>query len=588
MRGDHVLKRSGTSGCSATLFSTVSVLAVSGLLLTSTDALARKKPQPQETGLFGFFDAPPPPKNNYRVYGRRKPANPSAGTGDKADAKKAAQPQDNPIKGPLVITVSLGKQRLTVHDIDGPIAESPISSGTAAFPTLQGVFTILEKSVVHHSNLYDGAPMPNMQRITWSGTAMHAGHLPGYPASHGCIRLPYNFSKKLYGMTKLGTRVIVTRDPITPTAVKHANLIAPLPAENTAEAPKPVETKVADYETVRSLALITSAAAAEAVETGSVQSAPLTGYRAKRAAERQAAEDALKKAESDKIAAEAAAKDAVAAADLAKAEAKKAGMEAARLAQEVKKAEQARIDGDRALEAFGKRYVDASTLRADEFEKAAITEQQLEDKTFELGRNLEAAKEISAKAAAAAAEANAAVLAAVAKVKEQANALSKITEDMKKAAATIDSMKRQDLVRKHPVSVLISRSSGRLYVRQGYEPIFDVPVEIKDPQVAIGTHVFTAVEQTGPGDMRWTASSIPYTALPADIAKKKKKGPVDAQTVSTHLPQTPEAALDRVSIPDDARERIADVMKPGSSIVISDYGISHQTGKFTDFILLTR
>lgn len=587
MRGEHVSKRVGAVLYTGALFSTVSALTVSGLVLTSTEALARKKPQPQSTGLFGLFDAPPPPRN-YRVYGPRKPSNRPSAAGEKATAKKEPQPQQNPIKGPLVITVSLAKQRLTVHDVDGPVAESPISSGTAAFPTLQGVFTILEKSVTHYSNLYDGAPMPNMQRITWSGTAMHAGHLPGYPASHGCIRLPHNFSKKLYGMTKLGTRVIVTRDPITPVNIAHPNLIAPLPAETTAAAPKPVETKVADYETVRSLALISTAAAAEPVETGSVDAGSLTGYRAKRAAERQAAEEALKKAEIDKIAAEAAAKDAVSAADLAKADAKKANMEAARLAQDVKKAEQARLEGDRALEAFGKRYVNAGTLRADEFEKAAATEQQLEDKTFELGRELEAAKAAAAQAASAAAEADAAVLKAVSKVKEQANALSKINEDMKKAATTIDSMKRQDLVRKHPVSVLISRSSGRLYVRQGYEPIFDMPVEIKDPQVAIGTHVFTALEQTGPTDMRWSASTIPYHALPADVAKKKKKGPVDAQTVSTHLPQTPQAALDRITIPEEARERIADVMKPGSSIVISDYGISHQTGKFTDFILLTR
>lgn len=568
---------------SAALFMGASALVISSISLGSDAALAAKKKPQQESGFFSFFDAPAPPKKPHRVYSRR-PATAPPGTVDPKAAKTAATEQ--PIKGPLVITVSLGEQRLTVHDADGPIAHAPISSGTAAYPTLQGVFTILEKSVTHYSNLYAGAPMPNMQRITWSGTAMHAGHLPGYPASHGCIRLPYNFSKKLYGMTKLGTRVIVTRDPIAPISVAHKNLIEPLPPESPVLAAAQAEQPAKSYETVRSLALISTASAAP-VETAAVPEVPLTGYRAKRAAEKKATEDALALSQASKIDAEQRARDAVSAADAAKAAAKDVNMEAARLAQELKKAEQARIEGDRALEAFGKRYAADRALPADEQAKASETERQLEDKTFELGRNLEAAQAAAAAAKAKADEANAAIAAAVTKVKTEANALSKINQDIKSAIASLDSFKRQEKVRAQPVSVFISRSTKRLYVRQGYEPIFDVPVEIKDPEVAIGTHVFTALELTGPTDMRWSATTIPYNPA-APSAKKKKKGPVDAETVSTHLPQTPESALDRIVIPEDARDRIADVMKVGSSMVISDYGISHQTGQFTDFIILTR
>ncbi|MGQ0672562.1 MAG: L,D-transpeptidase family protein [Hyphomicrobium sp.] len=590
MSGDrlsHTVRRGVRSGA---LLLSVSALVLTGSIATSEFARARKKPQ-AESSFFGFLNDPPPRPRNYRVYNQRPSAVRSKE--NKAAAKEPA-PVERPVKGPLVLSVSLARQKVTVHDIDGPIAEAPISSGTPAFPTFTGVFTILEKSVVHHSNIYAGAPMPNMQRLTWSGTAMHAGHLPGYPASHGCIRLPYNFSKKLYGMTKLGTRVIVSRDPVVPVRFAHDNLIAPLPPEQTTAGLIPAETKVAetrDYETVRSLALVSTASAAEpAVVTGSTApSEPLTGYRAKRAAEKQQTEEALKTAEAAKLEAELSAKTAVQASDAAKAAAKLARIESERLAQDARKVEQARIEADRALEAFSRKYAGAKSIRADQVEQAAKAEEELENKSFEIGRELETAREAAAKAKAASVEADAAVLAAVNTVKQQAQALSKVNQDMATAKATLDSFRRQELVRKHPVSVLISRSAGRLYVRQGYEPIFDVPVTIKDPDVAIGTHVFTAIELTGPTSMTWSASSMPYNvAPPADPKKKKKNAQYDVRPVSAHLPQTPESALDRVSIPEEARERIADVMKPGSSIIVSDYGISHQTGKFTDFIIMTR
>lgn len=569
----------------------VSTLVITALVLAPSAAEARKKQQ--DSGFFSFFDSPPPKPRNYRVYNQRRQPQPD---GDAASPKTAAKPVPTraTIKGPLVISVSLARQRVTVYDIDGPIAEAPISSGQPAFPTLQGVFTILEKSVVHHSNLYNGAPMPNMQRLTWSGTALHAGDLPGYPASHGCIRLPYNFSKQFYGMTKLGERVIVSKEPVVPIAFSHPNLIAPLPPENgTVEAnAKPAGTKVAeqvDYESVRSLGLITKADAAETIVTGSLSTEPLTGYRAKRAAEKQQTEEALQTAQSAKIDLEASAKAAVQAAEDARLAAKQARVEADRQAAAAKKAEQARIEGDRAIEAFERKYSGQTALAADEQQKAAATEQQLEDRTFVLGRELDAAREIADKAKVAANEADEAVAAAVAKVKEEAQKLAKANADIKTAQDKLDSFRRQELVRKHPVSVLISRSAGRLFVRQGYEPIFDVPVTFKDPDVAIGTHVFTALQQTGPTEMKWSASSIAYNAPPPSDPKKKKRNPTyDVAPASTSLPQTPQAALDRVTIPEDVRERIADVMKPGSSIIVSDYGISHQTGKFTDFIILTR
>ena len=98
-----------------------------------------------------------------------------------------------------------------------------------AHPTFLGAFSILEKQRWHHSNIYSGAPMPWMNRITWSGTALHAGVVPGYPASHGCIRLPYSFAPKLYDITSVGDNVVISRDRPAPALIEHPNLFQPLP-----------------------------------------------------------------------------------------------------------------------------------------------------------------------------------------------------------------------------------------------------------------------------------------------------------------------------------------------------------------------
>jgi len=118
--------------------------------------------------------------------------------------------------GPVVIIVSLPGQRMYVYRNGVRIGVSTVSTGTKSHATPRGVFTILQKKVSHESNLYKGARMPHMQRLTWTGIALHAGHLPGYPASHGCVRLPVNFAAKLYSVTNNGTSVIVTDDKFAP------------------------------------------------------------------------------------------------------------------------------------------------------------------------------------------------------------------------------------------------------------------------------------------------------------------------------------------------------------------------------------
>jgi lipoprotein-anchoring transpeptidase ErfK/SrfK len=111
--------------------------------------------------------------------------------------------------GPLFLVIDLSTQRATLYRNGVVIAASTVSTGSRGRNTPTGVFTILQKEVYHRSRTYDDAPMPYMQRLTWKGVALHAGHVAGYPASHGCIRLPRGFAKKLYAVTRLGTPVMI-------------------------------------------------------------------------------------------------------------------------------------------------------------------------------------------------------------------------------------------------------------------------------------------------------------------------------------------------------------------------------------------
>ena len=127
--------------------------------------------------------------------------------------------------GPVVVIVSLPDQVMYVYRNGVRIGRSTVSTGTAGHRTPTGVFTVLQKKVDHESSIYKGAKMPNMQRLTWTGIAMHAGQLPGYPASHGCVRLPEDFAAKLYTITKLGTTVVIADNKSSPINTTKPGLI---------------------------------------------------------------------------------------------------------------------------------------------------------------------------------------------------------------------------------------------------------------------------------------------------------------------------------------------------------------------------
>ena len=155
-------------------------------------------------------------------------------------AAQAQEPFGSVPKGPVQIIVSINEQKLHLYSDGREVATSLVATGVPQLPTPTGVFSVIGKERFHRSNIYSGAPMPFMQRITWSGVALHEGENIGHPASHGCIRMPHDFAVKLYGFTKMGARVIVARDELKPVDVADAHLFVHKVAPPPAPAPTPV------------------------------------------------------------------------------------------------------------------------------------------------------------------------------------------------------------------------------------------------------------------------------------------------------------------------------------------------------------
>lgn len=128
-------------------------------------------------------------------------------------------------EGPMLLVVSLATQRAVLYRNGIPVAITTVSTGRSGHRTPTGVFTVLERDAVHYSSLYNSAPMPHMQRLTWGGVALHGGDLPGYPASHGCIRLPREFARLLFGVTRLGMTVVITTEAMVPRVAPAERLL---------------------------------------------------------------------------------------------------------------------------------------------------------------------------------------------------------------------------------------------------------------------------------------------------------------------------------------------------------------------------
>jgi hypothetical protein len=290
-------------------------------------------------------------------------------------------------------------------------------------PTPLGVFSVISKQRWHRSNIYSAAPRPYMQRITWSGIALHAGVVPGHPASHGCIRLKNDFAVRLWHLTKRGTRVIIAHGDVQPVEITNPHLFQPKAASSSSE-----------------------------FQTATVAT-------------------------------------------------KSIGTAAATQGSLVSNAE----------------APEAASLQVPGLALAA-------------------------------------------------SAPKKIV----------------------PISIFVSRKLSKLFVRQGFTPLFDVPVKIENPEEPLGTHVFTAMEFQNEGTaIRWSVVSIPEE-LPhmSEDATKGREAPAK-QTVPGPLPDKANAALNRIEIPQGTVEKISELLTPASSLIVSDNGISQETGKDTDFIVVT-
>jgi hypothetical protein len=405
---------------------------------------------------------------------------------------------------PILAIVSLRDQRITVYDANGWILRAPVSSGQKGRETPAGIFSVIQKDAEHYSNLYDDAYMPNMQRITWSGIALHGGPLPGYPASHGCVRMPFDFAARLFDETPIGMRVIVAPTDVAPVEIAHPILSLSKPEAVALAAARAAEAAEATRKADQA-----KAAAAQAFRDSSRAMMPL-----------RVAENLKVRAEAQLASAETALGSAISAEAKEQAEAAKA----------------------KAIARIAELQLQWSTAKA------------------ELEPKLDAVN--TAREASVAAET--ARVAAVAAARQTARQLE-------------------------PVSVLISRKTQKLYVRQAFEPVLEIPVTIQDADRPIGTHVFTALERpSGDTDIRWSVVSLDGGRPQGGAVEPHGLGRNDrGRDIGPMMtdPDSAKSALDRIVIPQDALDRIAG-MAPRSSLIITDEGLSSETGNGTEFVVL--
>jgi len=445
---------------------------------------------------------------------------------------------------PVIAVVSIKDQRVSVYDAKGEALHSRVSTGQTGYETPVGVFSVLQKQEEHYSNIYDDASMPFMQRITWSGIALHAGALPGYPASHGCIRMPYEFAQQLFPLTRLGLRVVVAHDDTAPAPISHPLLPKPLPAGETAVAvPATFENDVVDQD-----------------QRGAFE--PDVSKWPARAAQMQALKTIASEKSLEAQTAISQADDLQAVVDDKAATRKIAAKALARLEAAKKKADKAVTRADQRLLAAKK---PATQKKAENAKAKAAAKAKV------IGDKYDAAK---------------------ADLEKAEKELAAATEEWKKAdavKATFVAAMQKAKWKTLPLSMFISRKTQRLYVRQGNEPVFDAPITISEPDDPIGTHVFTAVSYKDQGkDLRWQVVSIARRSAEDDDPasyKKRRRADIDYDAPQTDAKEA-SAALDRITIPPDVASRLSGYVWPGSSLIVSDEPLSKETGKATDFVVV--
>ncbi|CCD98677.1 L,D-transpeptidase [Bradyrhizobium sp. STM 3809] len=532
--------------------------------------------------------------------------------------KEAAKPQ-----GPVTIAVSISKQQLKVYDANGLFAEAPVSTGMKGHSTPMGVFSVIQKQKFHRSNIYSGAPMPFMQRITWSGVALHAGVLPGYPASHGCIRMPASFAPKIYGWTRMGSRVLVTPSEVAPANFSHpllAALKAPQPSASIQpDANSPTTTKsdkgaaLAPTITVATIDLratighgegaraaddampaareLRTADASNAVPAVASDAAPTAEpVQSVRIETRDVAAD-LKPAVAESSLSSAASTD----------EAKPVSDVAPTLDGQPAETAQA-TPPEKAVEAPAKLDATGSTdlMPADAKATAANATETKATETKAPDAEATETKAADVKPAGAkTADQPAAPSTTTADAPAKALDDKDATKDQSRVAAPDKPIApKPELKRNSQVAIFISRKDSKLYVRQNFAPVFNTPVTIAPSDKPLGTHVFTATaDKTDPATMHWSVISLPATARSVaahdGADKATRRGKKSAEAVADAKPvllqSSPAEALDRITIPADVMAWLGEALSAGSSLIVSDQGINQgETGEGTEFIVSLR
>jgi L,D-transpeptidase catalytic domain len=232
-------------------------------------------------------------------------------TADALTQGRAAQPAETTAPRnagePIMAIVSIKSQQVTFYDAEGWILRAPVSTGIKERETPAGVFAVVDKEIDHRSNMYDDAWMPHMQRITWNGIALHGGPLPGYAASHGCVRMPFGFAERLFGKTRIGMRVIISPNDAEPIELSHPALFMPK-ADAVAAAPARAETLAREAaEAAKAVDAAKKAAVTAERETASLAASlrNLTSLKTRADAELASADRALAIANTDQAKAQA-------------------------------------------------------------------------------------------------------------------------------------------------------------------------------------------------------------------------------------------------------------------------------------------
>jgi len=325
--------------------------------------------------------------------------------------------------------------------------------------------------------------------------ALHEGVLPGYPASHGCIRMSHDFAQKLWPITNLGVRVIVAHHELAPVDFAHPKLFVPKP--------KPPEPAIAAAGGTDGRDVVGAIVMAQATlrQNDAIDAAP------------QASPKPVPDAASDGEAAEV-----------------------------TTPAQTMAPDAD---------------VMAAEAQRAQATEAQPTQASEPAPSDSDAVKPAP-------------------------------TEDPAKPVAPPTKAADQPTKRSGQVAIFVSRKEQKIFVRQGFVPLFDMPIVIAQPDQPLGTHVFTAMEVTDNGSgMRWNLISVPTEPAASTEQREPRKKSKEAPAVRVKPPVSATEALNRIQMPKEAVDRIGEILIPGSSLVISDEGLGRETGRYTEFIVLS-